>query len=193
MTQTQGYTSLWRGLSLTMWRDVPFSGLYWYGYEAARNQLSDLREQMAGRDLHPERSVTGRRESQRTETHSVTFVDSFLAGAISGGFAAFVTTPFDVGKTRQQTYRHKGDIAAELGKPRVSQTATKAVVPEEMTMPRFLYHIFKNEGASGLFKGWAARCLKIAPACAIMISSYELGKTWARGINERKRAEATSA
>ena len=61
-----------------------------------------------------------------------------------------------------------------------------------MTMPRFLYQIFKEEGASGLFRGWAARCLKIAPACAIMISSYEVGKKWAKHINKRKQDEAVA-
>ncbi len=193
MTQTQGYTSLWRGLTLTMWRDVPFSGLYWYGYEAARNQLSDARVRMAGGSLDSERSVTGKRQSQQSETHSVTFVDSFLAGAISGGFAALVTTPFDVGKTRQQTYRHQGDIAASSSGAKAATVEAAKVVPEELSMPRFLYHIFKEEGASGLFRGWAARCLKIAPACAIMISSYELGKRWAKGVNERKREQTTAS
>jgi solute carrier family 25 protein 39/40 len=190
MTQTQGYTSLWRGLTLTMWRDVPFSGLYWYGYEAVRNQLSDAREKIAGRGHHLEadRAVTGRRQSHTTETHSVTFVDSFLAGALSGGFAALVTTPFDVGKTRQQTYRHQGDDGAKRA---ITESAKK--VPEEMTMPRFLYHIVKVEGVNGLFRGWAARCLKIAPACAIMISSYEVGKKWAKHINERKLEEPAAA
>ena len=190
MTQTQGYTSLWRGLTLTMWRDVPFSGLYWYGYEAARNQLSDARETMAGRGHHldADRAVIGKRPSQTTETHSVTFVDSFFAGAISGGFAAFVTTPFDVGKTRQQTYRHQGDDGVKQAMAKIAK-----VVPEEMTMPRFLYHIYKEEGTSGLFRGWAARCLKIAPACAIMISSYEVGKKWAKHINERKLNESAAA
>ena len=188
MTQTQGYSSLWRGLTLTMWRDVPFSGIYWWGYEAARNQLTDARLKMAGEGLDTDRSLTGARPAQSSENHAVMFVDSFTAGAISGAVASLVTTPFDVGKTRQQTYRHRGDEIRSLTKSSVESTK---VVPEEMTMPRFLYHIFQEEGASGLFKGWAARCLKVAPACAIMISSYELGKKWAKTINERK--EETSA
>jgi solute carrier family 25 protein 39/40 len=59
-------------------------------------------------------------------------------------------------------------------------------------MPRFLYHIWKEEGARGLFRGWAPRMLKVAPACAIMISSYEVGKKMARKMNERSRDAVTS-
>jgi solute carrier family 25 protein 39/40 len=53
-------------------------------------------------------------------------------------------------------------------------------------MPRFLWHIFQEQGFNGLFKGWAARCLKVAPACAIMISTYEVGKKMANEMNDRK-------
>ncbi|KIW49748.1 hypothetical protein PV05_11397 [Exophiala xenobiotica] len=192
MTQTQGYTSLWRGLTLTMWRDVPFSGIYWWGYEAMRNRLTDSREAASGRELDSQRSMTGGRQSQAHESQMTTFVDSFLAGAGSGAIAAFVTTPFDVGKTRQQVYHHAGDDApsvvaakefAKQGKP----------IPEELSIPRFLYHIFREEGMAGLFRGWAARCLKIAPACAIMISSYEVGKKWARKVNEQKENKKATA
>jgi len=189
MTQTQGYGSLWRGLTLTMWRDVPFSGIYWWGYEAVRNSLTDAREKARGAasSLDVDQS---RRHSQSHEKHTTTFVDSFVAGAVSGAIAAFVTTPFDVGKTRQQVYKHSGDEAL-LTKTVATGTSsvTKAIPPEQLSMPRFLYHIFEEEGARGLFKGWAARCLKVAPACAIMISSYEVGKKWARAMNERVEGE----
>lgn len=65
-------------------------------------------------------------------------------------------------------------------------SAAKSVRPEDKFMPQFLWHIFKEQGLSGLFRGWAARCLKVAPACAIMISSYEVGKRMATDINERR-------
>ena len=182
LTRNQGYTTLWRGLTLTMWRDVPFSGIYWWGYEAARNQLTDSRERAQGKMLDPNRSMTKPR-SQSGANHTNTFIDSFIAGAAAGGVAAFVTTPFDVGKTRQQTYKNAGDDAVSA----ISKSAPKstAIVPEELSMPRFLYHIFREESVSGLFKGWAPRCLKVAPACAIMISSYEIGKRWAKSMNDR--------
>ncbi|KAF2857633.1 mitochondrial carrier [Piedraia hortae CBS 480.64] len=142
MVSAEGYRVLWRGLSLTLWRDVPFSALYWWGYETGRRQLN--------RTLHKE---------QTGLSHGALFADSFVAGAVSGAAAAFVTTPFDVGKTRRQTGNS----------------------PEQRrSMPRFLWHIFQTEGTSGLFRGGAARCLKVAPACAIMISSYEIGKRMAQ-------------
>ena len=177
LVQAQGYTSLWRGLTLTMWRDVPFSGIYWWGYEAGRNRLRDLRYNPTA--INQDSSLTSRPD----ENHTATFVDSFLAGATSGAIAAIVTTPFDVGKTRQQVLT---DDHQKASRPRAKRGPMK---PEERSMPRFLYHIWKEEGSAGLFRGWAARCLKVAPACAIMISSYEIGKKMARSMNERKASE----
>ena len=185
MTKTQGYTSLWRGLSLTMWRDVPFSGFYWWGYEAIRNKLTDTRELAKGRHLEAGQTMTSERAAQATQDNATTFIDSFLAGAGSGAVAAFVTTPFDVGKTRQQVYHHAGDDVASVLAAGEALKSGKHI-PEELSMPRFLYHIYTEEGMAGLFRGWAPRCMKVAPACAIMISCYELGKKWAKKQNEKK-------
>lgn len=180
MTQARGYSSLWRGLTLTMWRDVPFSGLYWWGYEEVKTLLMDGRKKVQGHHVLP----TAQRQPQEPEPP--TFIDSFVAGATSGSFAAFVTTPFDVGKTRQQVFRHMGDDvpASAVG----GQSTIGGLRPEQLSLPKFLMHIFREEGMAGLFRGWVARCLKVAPACAIMISTYELGKKMARGVNERRQA-----
>lgn len=173
MTIAKGYSSLWRGLSLTMWRDVPFSGLYWWGYEKVKLNLELARQQapnISSAEIEAPTSATA-------------FLDSFIAGATSGSVAALVTTPFDVGKTRQQVYRHMDDHVPTAQR---STPVTKAVVPEQLPLPKFLLHIFREEGMAGLFRGWSARCLKVAPACAIMISTYELGKRMAREVNERR-------
>lgn len=176
MVAAHGYVSLWRGLTLTLWRDVPFSGLYWWGYETIRSGLTDAREERKGRLLtrHDDSLECARRRSQSQENHTETFVDSFTAGALSGALASIVTMPFDVGKTRTQVYR---DAPASA--------AGKTLLPEETNMVRLLWHIFKTEGVAGLWKGWIPRTLKVAPACAIMISSYEVGKRVFRGMNER--------
>lgn len=185
MTKVSGYGSLWRGLTLTLWRDVPFSGLYWWGYEEARNSLTIMRTK-----AHSSSNDRSYRDLQLHESNTSTFVDSFIAGASSGAFAALVTTPFDVGKTRQQVFRHHIDDMPTSTAARAAAKSSHAVIhPEQFPMPKFLLHIFREEGFSGLFRGWVARCLKVAPACAIMISSYEVGKKMAREINERRLPE----
>lgn len=187
MVQTHGYRSLWRGLTLTLWRDVPFSGMYWWGYETIRGQITETRERRRGRerilDLDGERRAVQRqrRPSQSRENHSDTFLDSFTAGALSGAVASIATMPFDVGKTRTQVFR---DVQMTGIDPKAVSAAT-VPVPEGQNMARLLCHIYRTEGIPGLFKGWIPRTLKVAPACAIMISSYEVGKKVFRGINER--------
>ncbi|KAI4726049.1 hypothetical protein E4T49_06237 [Aureobasidium sp. EXF-10728] len=180
MVKADGYRALWRGLGLTLWRDVPFSALYWWGYEYGRQTLHNAREGPASHE--PTGSLKNRAVSELD--HKTVLIDSFIAGASAGAVAAFVTTPFDVGKTRQQVVRHSADSAT---------SAVAGVRPEDKLMPRFLWHIYKTEGAAGLFKGWAARTMKVAPACAIMISSYEIGKKMAGSMNEKAVKESSSS
>ncbi|KAI9670334.1 MAG: hypothetical protein M1831_006548 [Alyxoria varia] len=183
MVKSQGSLTLWRGLSLTLWRDVPFSALYWWGYEAIRNGLTDLRDRPTRKDVDRSTGpITRKRaDSRHRQNHATTLVDSFVAGALSGGAASIVTTPFDVGKTRQQVYKHSGDSKGSL-----APKGAARIGPEDSSMPRFLWHIFKQEGMGGLFKGWTPRVMKVAPACAIMISSYEIGKKFAKGVKDKK-------
>lgn len=73
-----GIARLWLGLGPTLWRDIPFSMLYWTAIEHTRFYLKKTRA-----DLNP------------------LFVN-FLAGATAGLVSAYVTTPLDVIKTRVQ-------------------------------------------------------------------------------------------
>ena len=184
MVSSHGYASLWRGLTLTLWRDVPFSGIYWWGYESIRGILTDARERGRGHvRATGEYRGRARSRSQSHENHTATFTDAFIAGASSGAVASFVTTPFDVGKTRRQVF-------VEPGAP--ASGAEKKLAPEQRSMPRFLWHIFREEGMAGLWRGWIPRTLKVAPACAIMISSYEVGKRTFRSMNERAERKRTA-
>jgi solute carrier family 25, member 39/40 len=83
LVREQGIRSLWRGLELTLWRDVPFSGLYWTGYEYLRHKFVE-------------------HEVFRRDGEVGFFEEAFTAGWLSGTFAAFATQPFDVSKTRRQ-------------------------------------------------------------------------------------------
>ncbi|KAH6650260.1 mitochondrial carrier domain-containing protein [Chaetomium tenue] len=206
MVAAHGYRSLWRGLSLTLWRDVPFSGMYWWGYETIRGRLAAARERRSrdalGLDLDLKRgrareaaapgSATATRSrawsrDRANDNHADTFTDSFIAGAASGGFASVVTMPFDVGKTRTQVFRDTTTTTSTTST--TAATSAAAAAPEERNMARLLWHIFRTEGLPGLFRGGVPRTLRVAPACAIMISSYEVGKRVFRGVNERALAE----
>jgi len=142
LTQTQGVRSLWRGLGPTLWRDVPFSGLYWAGYETLKGALEKR----------------GRRGAPV----------AFVSGAVSGTMAALITSPFDMLKTRRQALVMASTTGAR------SSTSLIAV----------LTTVIRNEGASALFAGLTPRIAKIAPACGIMIASFEgIGKFLAKPEN----------
>ena len=130
--QAEGTLGLWKGLSATLLRDVPFSAVYWPCYEY----------------LKPA---------------NYQFTQTFLAGAVAGSIASTVTLPMDVLKTRLQI---------ELGESGVKKKNIDV-----------LREIIAAQGYKGLFSGVVPRLLKVAPACAIMISSYEYCKRLFRGYN----------
>ena len=130
LVKTDGVKALYRGLGPTLWRDVPFSGIYWAGYEAWKKFL------------------------QRTTSLPLPVV-AFASGAISGMTAALLTHSFDVTKTRRQALM-------------LSQSGTPV-----STFP-FMKNLIRTEGLGALFAGLTPRLAKIAPACGIMIASYEV-------------------
>lgn len=151
-----GPSVLFRGLAPSLLRDVPFSAIYWVSYEG-------IKAEYAHKHLH------------QTPPHAITF----LAGALSGTVAALITCPFDVVKTHRQI---------ELGEERplksVSRKATNlhttTARTSTLSLINLLYH---TKGVKALFAGIVPRLVKVAPACAIMITSYEMGKNYFRNMN----------
>ena len=47
-------------------------------------------------------------------------------------------------------------------------------------------NIWRNSGFTGFYAGLTPRLFKVAPACAIMISSFEYGKTFFHKYNVNK-------
>jgi solute carrier family 25, member 39/40 len=139
LVRAHGVWHLWRGLGPTLWRDVPFSGIYWASYEEMKRYL----------------------EKRGRSGPSLTF----MCGATSGMAAALLTSPFDVLKTRRQAL-----VMSMPGQP-------------TRTLP-LLQQIVRTEGVTVLFAGLGPRIAKIAPACGIMIASYEVRGSWVAFLNE---------
>lgn len=124
-----GIKGFFRGTGATLLREVPFYVAGMGLYEEAKKGA----QKVLGRDLHPWETIT--------------------VGALSGGLAAVVTTPFDVMKTRMMT--------AE-GLP--------------VSMQTVVITILRQEGPLGLFKGAVPRFFWIAPLGAMNFAGYELAK-----------------
>ncbi|KAM9807184.1 mitochondrial glutathione transporter SLC25A40 isoform 2-T3 [Syngnathus typhle] len=109
---------------------------------------------------------------QHYGTSEPTFAMTFMSGATSGTIASILTLPFDVVKTRRQV--ELGELQAMNLSHKASSTVT------------VMKKIVMQHGVKGLFAGFLPRVVKVAPACAIMISSYEMGKDFFRKYNQAR-------
>ncbi|KAI3872590.1 hypothetical protein MKW92_015800 [Papaver armeniacum] len=131
-----GIKGFFRGTGATLCREVPFY--------------------VAGMGLYAESKRFTRTEPWET----------ILVGALSGGLAAVVTTPFDVLKTRTMT--------APQGLP--------------VSMSMIAFSILRQEGPLGLFKGALPRFFWIAPLGAMNFAGYELARKAMDKKNEEQLA-----
>ncbi|PKI85361.1 Carrier protein, mitochondrial [Malassezia vespertilionis] len=151
--QRKGVSVLWRGLSATLWRDVPFSAIYFSGYEGGRYLLTG-----------------GGFGEGHTSSFWHEFGISFGLGATSGSVAAFATHPFDLVKTRLQA---DADINPRKG---ANSTSTGSIFS-------VLQRVVQYEGMPALFRGLSPRLAKVAPSCGIMIGSYEVVGRYLAGLH----------
>ncbi|XP_073304970.1 uncharacterized protein [Primulina huaijiensis] len=128
--QQDGLGGFFRGTGVTLFREVPFYvagiGIYAESKKAAQKIIE--------RELEPWETIA--------------------VGALSGGLAAVLTTPFDVIKTRTMT----------------------AAPGRHVTLSMVAFSILHHEGPLGLFKGAVPRFFWIAPLGAMNFAGYELAK-----------------
>lgn len=104
------------------------------------------------------------------------FTFNLAAGATAGSIAALLTIPFDVVKTHKQIEMGEKEIYSD--KPGRS-SSTWAIIGK----------IYNQNGIRGLFTGLTPRLVKVAPACAIMIATFEHGKRFFQLYNAKKAQE----
>ncbi|KYQ91268.1 mitochondrial substrate carrier family protein [Tieghemostelium lacteum] len=159
-----GLTGLWRGLIPTLIRDVPFSAFYWSGYEITKEILMKQRSHLY---QYPYNS-----------RNPTPFFVNFLSGAISGTFAAIITTPIDVIKTRIQMSVQQEQILHQSPNNQQSNSSNNSK-SFSSSPTQNLKMIIEKEGWKGLTKGMVPRVAKVSPACAIMVSTYE----WVKSVH----------
>uniref|UniRef100_A0A8D0AYS3 Mitochondrial S-adenosylmethionine carrier protein n=1 Tax=Salvator merianae TaxID=96440 RepID=A0A8D0AYS3_SALMN len=126
----EGILGLYRGYKSTVLREIPFSLVQFPLWEC----LKDLWSWKQG--------------------HVVDSWQSAVCGAFAGGFAAAVTTPLDVAKTRI--------MLAKTG----SRNASGAVLSA-------LCEVWKTQGISGLFAGIVPRISSISLGGFIFLGTYD--------------------
>ncbi|XP_015279624.1 PREDICTED: solute carrier family 25 member 40 [Gekko japonicus] len=114
-----------------------------------------------------------KRLCKRSGKHEATFLITFSSGAAAGSIAALLTLPFDVVKTHKQT---------EIWESETTPTSQQRHASVWEVMKR----IVAGNGFTGLYAGIVPRLTKVAPACAIMISTYEYGKSFFRRLNRER-------
>lgn len=134
-----GLRGLYKGASACLLRDIPFSAIYFPTYAHIKKDLFSFDP------------------SDKTKRNRLKTWELLVAGALAGMPAAFLTTPFDVIKTRLQVV------------PKANEISYLGVIHATKT-------IFKEESIKSFFKGSGARVLRSSPQFGFTLAAYELFK-----------------
>ncbi|KAF2086184.1 mitochondrial carrier [Saccharata proteae CBS 121410] len=127
-----GLVGLYKGASACLLRDVPFSAIYFPTY-------NHLKRDYFGESL----------------TKKLGILQLLTAGAIAGMPAAYLTTPFDVIKTRLQVEARKGEA-------------------QYTSLRHAARLIWQQEGFRAFFKGGPARIFRSSPQFGFTLAGYEV-------------------
>ncbi|XP_070643714.1 phosphatidylcholine translocator ABCB4-like isoform X2 [Bos indicus] len=165
----EGIKSLWSGLPHMLVMAVPATVIYFTCYD----QLTALL-----------RSKLGENESRIP----------IVAGIVARLGAVTVISPLELIRTKMQSKKFSYEELHRFVSKKVSEDGWISLwrgwaptilrdVPFSVSMPlqmstwTIMKNIVAKNGFSGLFTGLIPRLIKIAPACAVMISTYEFGKS----------------
>jgi len=157
ISRDEGIKGLWSGMTATMFRDAPFSGLYLMFYTRAKDWAKTL--PVANTKQYPtsqhslSESTAFSQQRHPPSSASLYFPVSaihFSCSILAGVLASAVTQPPDVVKTRMQLHpgRHRNVVAAAAA-------------------------IYTQDGARGFFAGFVPRTMRRTLMAAATWTLYE--------------------
>lgn len=144
-----GPRGMFRGLSATICRDVPFTFLFFGGYEGCSYLLSKSQSAIV---CGVESLSNGTEEGGKLNPFGI-----YLAGGSAGAFAWGVAFPMDCVKSYMQTRQDPSSVQGSV------------------TLRQAIHHIYNSRGGiQGFYRGWSAAVLRAFPANAGLFLGYEM-------------------
>ncbi|KAM0286427.1 hypothetical protein ACHAQH_000853 [Verticillium albo-atrum] len=145
---------LFSGYTALVARNLPFTALQFPIFEYVRKQTWDSR--------HPGRAH---------DTHGLVetaMVNGVSAGS-AGGFAAWITTPSDVVKTRMMLTAGDDKSSSEGPAGQRKTSRSSLAVAQD---------VYRSHGMKGLFRGGLLRASWTALGSGLYLGTYEMSKVW---------------
>ncbi|OTB01681.1 hypothetical protein M426DRAFT_323309 [Hypoxylon sp. CI-4A] len=149
------------GYSALVARNLPFTAIQFPIFEFMRARIWRRRAQ--------DNSKIGSNQESLLETGVVTGTSAGLAGS----FAAVVTTPMDVVKTRMMLFTGGDGDIKQGAHDRITTVQSKA--RGGLAVAR---EVIAERGVSGLLRGAILRSVWTAVGSGLYLGSYEVAKTW---------------
>jgi hypothetical protein len=152
--RTEGITGLYRGFGAILLGGTPGTMVYLCSYDIIKDRLSSL--------------------NTRDDTD---FVVHFAAGMLAETLACIIYVPVDVIKERLQVQHSSTSNSG-------SSTHTNINNPNYRNSMDALRQIAKNEGLSGIYRGYGATLASFGPFSALYFVVYERLKRFSRKPND---------
>jgi hypothetical protein len=165
-------TKLWRGYSALVARDLPFTALQFPAFEYLKEVIMARRSKMK-KDGDPVGGVFER-----------SWIAAVSAG-VAGSAAAWVTTPFDVIKTRMMLQAGAEDERVDCS-VNGRRSAKSDFVGRRCAKSGFRVgaEVLQRDGVQGLFRGASVRAALTILGNGLYMGCYEGAKLYLLGENE---------
>ena len=157
------WQKLFTGYSALVARNLPFTALQFPLFEHFRAKL--WRRRRGGEP--------GLREKELLEAGMISAGSAGSAGA----FAAFITTPSDVVKTRMMLFADEKKKAGK-GSSQAPESESQASRKQKATAWEISKSVYRERGLRGFFRGGLFRSAWTALGSGLYLGTYDVAKVW---------------